>query len=329
MLILRSMTCYSTWARAYRDGHSKDLELIQSLKSQNIPVVSIFLTGRPLWMNAEINNSDAFVVAWLPGSEGAGIADVLVADADNKIRHDFTGRLSFDWPNKEVNTLDADLAVDDLLLNLGQGLSYKEAPILAELLNETSSSQSQVEANIIFSGSNRDPWNAYVGDSSDWHKTVSGQTTTTAYGALTVNTVDGIVQEDSRMLSWTGGYESQFYWQAQTPSDLSQLAVNKGALMMTFKVDKHPVGTVTQRMDCGWPCSGSIAMADFFSSIPEGQWSTVGISLECFSKVGVDLKKVTSPLVLVSKEPFIITFNDVRVVPNAPEKSLINCDSSS
>lgn len=82
-------------------------------------------------------------------------------------------------------------------------------------------------------------------------------------------------------------------------------------------------------MDCGWPCSGSIAMADFFSSIPEGQWSTVGISLECFSKVGVDLKKVTSPLVLVSKEPFIITFNDVRVVPNAPEKSLINCDSSS
>ena len=313
----------------YRDGHTKDLELIQSLKSQNIPVVSIFLTGRPLWMNAEINNSDAFVVAWLPGSEGAGIADVLVADADNKIRHDFTGRLSFDWPNKEVNTLDADLAVDDLLLNLGQGLSYKEAPILAELLNETSSSQSQVEANIIFSGSNRDPWNTYVGDSSDWHKTVSGQTTTTAYGALTVNTVDGIVQEDSRMLNWTGGYESQFYWQAQTPSDLSQLAVNNGALMMTFKVDKHPVGTVTQRMDCGWPCSGSIAMADFFSSIPEGQWSTVGISLECFSKVGVDLKKVTSPLVLVSKEPFIITFNDVRVVPNAPEKSLINCDSSS
>ncbi len=212
---------------------------------------------------------------------------------------------------------------------MGQGLSYKEVPILTELLNETSSSQSQVEANIIFSGSNRDPWTAYVGDSSDWHKVVSGQSTATPYGALTVTTVDGIVQEDSRMLSWTGGHESQFYWQAQAPSDLSQLAVNNGALMMTFKVDKHPVGTITQRMDCGWPCSGSIGMTDFFSSIPEGQWSTVGISLECFSKVGVDLNKVTSPLVLVSKEPFVITFNDVRVVPNAPEKSLINCDSSS
>lgn len=313
----------------YRDGQTKDLELIQSLKKQGIPVVSIFLTGRPLWMNAEINSSDAFVVAWLPGSEGSGIADVLVADADNKIRYDFTGRLSYDWPNKEVNTLDANLAVDDLLLNLGQGLSYGEAPILAQLLNEDSSTQSNVEANIIFSGSNRDPWRAYVGDSSDWHKIVSGQSVGTPYGALTVTTVDGIVQEDSRMLTWTGGYESQFYWQAQAPSDLSQLAVNDGALMMTFKVDKHPEGTVTQRMDCGWPCSGSIEMTDFFSSVPEGQWSTVGISLECFSKVGVDLKKVTSPLVLVSKDPFGITLNDVRVVPNAPEKSLIKCDRAS
>ena len=313
----------------YRDGQTKDLELIQSLKKQGIPVVSVFLTGRPLWMNAEINSSDAFVVAWLPGSEGSGIADVLVADADNKIRYDFTGRLSYDWPNKEVNTLDANLAVDDLLLNLGQGLSYGEAPILAELLNENSSTQSNVEANIIFSGSNRDPWRAYVGDSSDWHKIVSGQSMATPYGALTVTTVDGIVQEDSRMLNWTGGYESQFYWQAQAPSDLSQLAVNGGALMMTFKVDKYPEGTVTQRMDCGWPCSGSIEMTDFFNSVPEGQWSTVGISLECFSKVGVDLKKVTSPLVLVSKDPFGITFNDVRVVPNAPEKSLIKCDRAS
>ena len=313
----------------YRDGQTKDLELIQSLKKQGIPVVSVFLTGRPLWMNAEINSSDAFVVAWLPGSEGSGIADVLVADADNKIRYDFTGRLSYDWPNKEVNTLDANLAVDDLLLNLGQGLSYGEAPILAELLNENSSTQSNVEANIIFSGSNRDPWRAYVGDSSDWHKIVSGQSMATPYGALTVTTVDGIVQEDSRMLNWTGGSESQFYWQAQAPSDLSQLAVNGGALMMTFKVDKYPEGTVTQRMDCGWPCSGSIEMTDFFNSVPEGQWSTVGISLDCFSKVGVDLKKVTSPLVLVSKDPFGITFNDVRVVPNAPEKSLIKCDRAS
>ena len=313
----------------YRDGMTSDLELIRSLKNQGIPVVSIFLTGRPLWMNSEINNSDAFVVAWLPGSEGVGIADVLVADAENKIRYDFTGRLSFDWPNKEVNASDDNQAVDDLLLNLGQGLSYGAEPIVLGLLSETISSDAKAVANIIFSGSNRKPWNAYVGDASDWHTLVSGQITATPYGGLTVATVDGIVQEDSRMLDWSGGYESQFYWQAQAPADLSALVANEGALMMTFKVDKHPEGIVTQRMDCGWPCSGSIDMTEFFRSVPEGQWSNVGISLSCFAKVGVDLKKVTSPLVLVSKEAFTITINDARVVPNASEKSLINCNLAS
>ena len=57
----------------YRNGIKTDLALLKSFKEQNIPVVAVLLTGRPLWLNAEINNSDAFVVAWLPGSEGAGV----------------------------------------------------------------------------------------------------------------------------------------------------------------------------------------------------------------------------------------------------------------
>ena len=50
------------------------LQLIEKLRSQGIPVVSVFLTGRPLWVNSIINASEAFVVAWLPGSEGGGIS---------------------------------------------------------------------------------------------------------------------------------------------------------------------------------------------------------------------------------------------------------------
>ncbi len=63
---------------AYRPGNDRDLDLLRKLRGQGIPVVAVFLTGRPLWMNREINAADAFVVAWLPGSEGEGIADVLL-----------------------------------------------------------------------------------------------------------------------------------------------------------------------------------------------------------------------------------------------------------
>lgn len=75
------------------------LRTLQQLKAQGIPTVSVFLSGRPLWVAPEIAASDAFVAAWLPGSEaGAGIADLLVAGPDGRARHDFTGRLPFAWP---------------------------------------------------------------------------------------------------------------------------------------------------------------------------------------------------------------------------------------
>ena len=310
---------------AYRNGRTEDLELIQSLKSQDIPVVSVFVTGRPLWVNAEINSSDAFVVAWLPGTEGAGVADVLVADSSNNPRYDFTGRLSFDWPNKDMNGQDDALPVFDNILQLGQGLSYGDQSILSDSLTEISAAVPTSEANIIFSGSSQDPWSAYVGDASDWHRQISGTQGSSPQGGLSVITVDGLVQEDSRQLTWTGGHESQFYWQAESPADLTNLKSRNGALMMEFRVDQHPLGVVTQRMDCGWPCAGEIDMTEFFKSVPEGQLSRVGISLQCFDKLGVDLSKVSSPMVLVSEEPFVITIRDVRIVPDASQESMISC----
>jgi beta-glucosidase len=51
------------------------------------------ITGRPLYVNPALNTADAFVVAWLPGSEGAGLADVLVGGEDGAPNFDFMGSL--------------------------------------------------------------------------------------------------------------------------------------------------------------------------------------------------------------------------------------------
>lgn len=68
------------------------LELLRGFRSQGIPAVAVFLSGRPLWMNRELNAADAFVASWLPGSEGEGVADILFG------KREATGRLSFSWP---------------------------------------------------------------------------------------------------------------------------------------------------------------------------------------------------------------------------------------
>ncbi len=80
----------------YKDKQA--LSILTSMKQAGIPTVAVFLSGRPLWVEPEMNAADAFVAAWFPGTEGNGIADVLLSDQTGNIRHNFNGKLSFTWP---------------------------------------------------------------------------------------------------------------------------------------------------------------------------------------------------------------------------------------
>jgi beta-glucosidase len=106
------------------------MRLLQRYKAAGIPTVAVFFSGRPLWVKHEIEASNAFVAAFLPGSEGGGVADVLVGDGAGKPRFDFTGRLSFAWPNGPLLPLGADLVGPKAAVSqragwpIGYGLDY-------------------------------------------------------------------------------------------------------------------------------------------------------------------------------------------------------------
>ena len=101
---------------------------------ENRPRTPFFKEKRPLWVNPELNATNAFVAAWLPGSEGAGVADVLFSDSNGAVRYDFTGTLSFSWPMAPtqftVNRGDADYAP---LFPYGFGLNYADTDTLGTL----------------------------------------------------------------------------------------------------------------------------------------------------------------------------------------------------
>lgn len=82
----------------YSPGDKHDLALLQRLRAADVPVVAVFLSGRPLWVNAELNAADSFVAAWLPGPQGGALADVLFRAADGRVAYDFRGKLPFSWP---------------------------------------------------------------------------------------------------------------------------------------------------------------------------------------------------------------------------------------
>jgi beta-glucosidase len=75
-----------------------DLAALDRVSGRGVPVVTLLFSGRPVGANDLINRSDAFIAAWLPGTEGLGLAEMLIAGPDGRPAYDFRGRLPFDWP---------------------------------------------------------------------------------------------------------------------------------------------------------------------------------------------------------------------------------------
>jgi len=111
------------WGRTY-ESHSQNPALVRRLRAAQVPVVAVLLSGRPLWVNAELDAADSFVAAWLPGPEGEGVADVLFRAADGSVRHDFRGKLPFSWPRSA--RLPAVGSGEPRLFPYGYGLTYED-----------------------------------------------------------------------------------------------------------------------------------------------------------------------------------------------------------
>ena len=98
--------------------HPEDIATLKHITSKGIPVVTVMVCGRPLVVEQELEASSAFVVAWLPGSEGQGVADVLFGDFD------IQGKLSFSWPKYDNENWNVGDEGYDPRFPYGFGLGY-------------------------------------------------------------------------------------------------------------------------------------------------------------------------------------------------------------
>jgi beta-glucosidase len=120
-VVVASEPTYAEWRGDVQDLDlpAPDLAALERLHQAKIPTVVVLLTGRPLVIEPHLSKARAWVAAWLPGSEGGGVADVLFGDAPP------TGKLARPWP-RNVSDIPTNVAaeIENPLFPFGYGLSY-------------------------------------------------------------------------------------------------------------------------------------------------------------------------------------------------------------
>ncbi len=303
----------------YQRGNKSDLAILKKLQSNDIPVVAVFITGRPLWINAELNASDAFVVAWLPGSEGNAIADVMFADSNQDIKYDFTGRLSFSWPaspyQSNVNVNDK---VYEPLLPYGFGLSYGDQDVLSYALSETYESiAEEMSGRQIFTGTLQKPWTLHLLSGA---QKASVDASTANLTDIKYRTVDRLVQEDAFRLEISTSSENkgiQIISDNSFREDLYTQTKLNTVLSFMYKPESTITGPILLSMNCEnvsdpvGSCRADVDIADILKHGSLNQWQKFSIDVNCFIEKGIKFESMVIPFQLTSKDSMTASISEI------------------
>lgn len=260
---------------AFRD-HAGEKAMLDKLKAQGIKVVSVFLSGRPLFAGSEINASDAFVAAWLPGTQGDGVADVLVARKDGNPARGFTGKLSFPWPADAVSPIKAPL------FPAGYGLSYASKAIVGPV-NENP------HVDLVASAS-EGVYFALGKVPSPWHLSLDP--------GIAARAVDLGAQEDAQQFSW---------------SETGAIGIDGPPVDLMRQLDEEFALKLDGRLDA---VSGPIAVTMAGATLkvqPAAGPLTLRIPLRCFLEAGASFKAVGTPLRIAGDKGLVLTLRGASI----------------
>jgi len=294
---------------------TQHLEIMQKLKAENIPVVAILLSGRPLWQNRELNLANAYVAAWLPGTEGGGVSDVLFRKKDGAVNHDFTGKLSFSWPKDATGApLNVNREPYDPLFPFGFGLTYAQGTELAALPEDPG-----IPAELMSTGSYFDkgipvqPWSLRVSNGPDSTRITSTPVEAVG-GRVKVSAIDDQVQEGARRFVFAGDGPATVEITSEGSVDLSREANGDVMLLVRLRRDAAAPKDVTIGMSCGAGCGGTLPFGDTLAALDAGKWTTVGISLKCFqNQAKVDVSKVNEVFEISSAGKLDVALSQVKL----------------
>ena len=279
---------------------------MRKLKEQGIPVVAVMITGRPLYVNTALNLADAFVVTWLPGSEGGGLADVIVGDTSGNARFDFAGKLPTAWPRTpDIN--------DGALFDFGFSLNYSSASNAWTDLPEVDVSAAGDSRVWFATGTPASSWSLLVRESlGSEEKRLTTVPAEALSGRVKVTAENFVVQEGARRFKVEGGQTSTILRNFEA-IDLDKETNGDVLMLVTAKVWKAP-----QTALLGSAGNNSVGLASVNLPVSE-DFVRYGIPLRCIRSKGADMRDLTMPFVLQTTGPTDYAIGEVRLGTDAEQ----------
>ena len=318
----------------HSDRYPEDLAVLQTVVRAHKPVVVVFVAGRPLYVNNLLNLSDAFVAAWLPGTEGEGVADVLFAEKSAAGRYNFSGTLAAPWP--AVPCPYASAAGDQVkrwLFEPGYGLRYPDNHVMGVLPTYPAvDACAEASELTVFHTLAVPPFALYLADGNPQHPAhdVGPDLNTViewpaSHPVLRLRTVQVNTQQDAKSVTWLGA--GRFFAQSPQPRNLRPLVAAHAALQFDVVINTPAKGPVKVYMGCGEQCTRSVDLTRTFGTYANGARHTVSIPLQCFISNGNDLSHVDVPFGVLASAPFSAAFADVKIIKAADGRADLSCAS--
>ena len=293
--------------------YPEDLAVLEAVAGKGKPVITVFVAGRPLFVNDLLNLSDTFVAAWLPGTEGKGVSDLLVAGPRS---YDFRGKLSFSWPKSACQTpLNFGDAGYAPLFALNYGLRKGQRSKLGKLDTSYAPGGCGASNTVPVHGqADRASFPLMIRSGSDQLVLGADLNATFRLPGIAVQTAQVNTQQDAKLVTWSAGTPGGAALVARgvKPIVLPAAAVNEGALQFDAIVAAAPQGKVTLAMQ-----DTSLDATSLFTRLAGKGKQSIKLPLACFTARGLQLERMDAPFAISAGAPFAVAIANIEIAGGA------------
>lgn len=314
----------------YKNQDKNFLQYMKDIRDQGISSVSLFLSGRPLIINHELNLSDAFVQLWLPGTAVDGISDVIFTNNNDLINHDFKGKLSFSWPKlaSQVRLNYGDNLYEPLF-GYGYGLTYEDSIFIDNV--KTENKTKYLDEIILFIGSAYPSYQEVVSyfdplKAREIYEGVSTDIFSDSRSGINLSKFDFKKQDDAKNINF-GNKKIKKTWIISSGSKEDISYMTEGSMQIIIRANNLSEDDMSISLACikndyqinlsgTENCFKQFNISEKFLESNINKWQLISIPLECLNDNDFEMSAITTRAQIITEGDWDIDIHSIKYINN-------------